>query len=184
MPQDLVQVSTLVIAVLGAVLGVINTWRAMSKDTPRVSVRAMWHGTRMEGSSTLYVITRRSDALQKFPDGYLSVQAINTGYVPVFISEAGVCPWCLHWFQWLREFKEPAGRGAIVQDKSGKITLPYKLEPGASVDIALSKAAMNSPPIGRAGLVYVMTSDERLFTGGHRLVRAVAKRQRAAATKA
>lgn len=176
MPQDWVQLCTFAIAVIGAALGVINTWRAMSKDTPRLRVRAVWHVVIQKGTSTQYIATRRRDALEKFSDGYLSVEAINAGYAPVFIREAGVCPWRLYLFQRLREFKEPAGRGAVQQDRSGKLVLPYKLEPGARVDIALSGAAMDSPEVGAAGLVYIFTSDERLFTGGRKLTRAIAKR--------
>ena len=56
---------------LGAVLGVINTWRAISRDRVRLKVRP---------------------ALTIFPHGEpcFSIEVINIGYIAVTVSEVGI----------------------------------------------------------------------------------------------
>jgi hypothetical protein len=61
---------TLGIALLGAVLGIINTWRSFDRDRIRVKVTPTW---------------------SIFQDGQwcLSIEIINLGYVPITISQVG-----------------------------------------------------------------------------------------------
>jgi hypothetical protein len=171
------------IALLGAALGILTTWRGLTRDTPRVRVRAYWCGVRHDASSnrTIEIKSHRPESLEEFPGWQLGIEAINIGYVPVHIGEVGLCPWRLYWFQRFREFKQPAKRGVVLAD-SDKVGLPYKLEPGARMQITFPKIAMESNAIRRSGLVYLMTCDERLFTGGRKLVRAAAKIARSVAT--
>lgn len=96
------------------------------------------------------------------------------------ICEVGVCPNRPYWFQRFREFKEPIGRGAVYEDASKAVKFPYKLEPGARVSVMFAKSASNSPAVVRAGLVYAMTGDDRLFTGKSAIVRELAKARQVA----
>jgi len=169
-------------ACIGTVLGVLNAWRAMTRDTPRIRVRTHWRKfIRNTDTQEVYILDARpAKSIHEYPGGQLAIEAINIGYVTVFITQAGVCPAKAHWFTRLSEFKEPRQRGQINSDAAGLVTLPHKLEPGESVKIVASRTEMNGKAMRRAGNAYVMTADERCFVGGGKLVRAIAKNAQAA----
>ena len=172
-----VQWTSFVLGTVGAVLGVMSTWGALTRNTPRILVRALWCGERREPGRTLEITSRHVESLKEFPEGELAIEAINSGYVSVYVREVGVCPRRYYWFQRLREFKAPVGRGVVLQDAAHKITLPYKLEPGSRIQIKSAKASIDTQAVCRAGLVYLLTEDERLFTGSSALLRAIVKAQ-------
>lgn len=61
---------TLAIALLGAVLGIINLWRAFDRDRVRVRVLPRSYVT-------------------SHGDGGLCIEVINVGYIPITISQVG-----------------------------------------------------------------------------------------------
>lgn len=67
--MDALQTSTLILAVVGAVLGVLNTWRTFSMDRVRVRVRSQY--------------------AMRLPEGYemLSIEVVNLSNFPVTISQ-------------------------------------------------------------------------------------------------
>jgi len=63
--------ATLAVALLGAALGVLNTWRSFSKDRPRLRVNVKgW--------------------LNSYGESGFCVEVANTGFAPVSVAQVGV----------------------------------------------------------------------------------------------
>jgi hypothetical protein len=76
---------TLVIAIIGAVLGIINTWRSLDKD--RVKLKVIPKSSQFVGLGQSMV---QSSSLRVFVDSQLGIEIINLSSFPVTISEVGL----------------------------------------------------------------------------------------------
>ena len=132
---------TLIIAIIGAVLGIINTWRSYSKDRVNVMVEA------------------RGAILS---DGYgqaqhrLCVEVVNLSFMPVTISQIS---FTLHGnkkysFIFFPEFMD------------GKGNLPRTLEARNSFSAFVPYSSYNKETIESLNAPYVKTACGKRFKGG------------------
>lgn len=83
---------TLAIAVLGAVLGVLNTMRDIYRDKVRLRVIPVWMTRQAsidEVDARVLFTTRSDSGLDHNPTGQIGIQVINTGFVEVTIKSVG-----------------------------------------------------------------------------------------------
>jgi hypothetical protein len=139
--MSIVQWITLVIAVFGAVLGVINTWRAMDRD--RVKIRVTPKIAFVVDVSNSITVDRNSAHVQRLraaglPEK-LAVEMVNLSNFPVTMSDAG--------FGRADQTRQTIFRPELT---SGK-TWPVRLEPREAVTafteigIELDPAMMTQP---------------------------------------
>lgn len=168
--MDTTQAVTLAIAVLGAVLGVINTWHELSRHRRRVRVRMIW----VFDGSGVRITSSRLDAPDKFPNGSVAIEVINTGLVPVHVGQVGFCR-----AGWLRRnlyrSGTPRERANIVSDAAEKVRLPCELAPGTRVTISAAQRAHDLPSVLGMTHIYAMTEDERVFYARAALLRKLAQ---------
>ena len=164
------------LATVGAVLGVMSTWAGLTRDRPRLKVRPVWVLIGQGGRAS----ARTPDAVERYPEGHLGIEVINTGYVTVYVSEVGVCPGRFLWHYRFREFSHPAGRAAITSDLLDQFRMPHELVPGASMLVTGQRPASYLHVVANARSAYAMTSDERRFVGRTRLLSVLANEARKA----
>jgi len=137
------QLGTLAIALLGAVLGVLNTWRAFSNDRVRLRVRGA------------YIM--RTDGVEG-----MSVEVVNLSVFPVTITAMGATMRDgrgKHW-QFLGLFF-PGGEA-----------LPHRLEPRTALTALLIPSAPELDVMQASEALYVSTACGLFVTGGQRELRA------------
>lgn len=88
--MDWMTAVTLAIAVLGAVLGVINTVWALWRDRVRLRVAVVWAAERTPGvPEDGRIVCDYAHGLRDRPVGRLGIRVINVGVVPVTVSAVG-----------------------------------------------------------------------------------------------
>lgn len=121
------------IALLGAVLGVINTWRALWRDRVRLRVVLVLH---TGGEADAYGTKRRShtefvNGLDVTPDGMVGVRVTNLGFLEVTIGDLGFTPSGFI----ARRLRSRLQRASIKGDAAGEKSLPKLLKPRESMTI-------------------------------------------------
>lgn len=126
---------TLSIALMGALLGLLNTWRSFAKDRPRLRVSVKgW--------------------LSSCGDSGFCVEVANTGFVPVSVSQVGIL---------LRRPRgrvflfAPYGLG--VQD------FPHALGAGESMTVYAPPGTDENPALAHASRAFVRTAAGLTFCG-------------------
>ena len=102
---------TLAIASVGAVLGIINTWKALDKDRPKLRV--------VPKQAFLVGPAAQLDSRNR-----LCIEVTNLSTFPLTVTEVGVL------------FHGTDGRGALIHHTlNNGGTLPQRLEPRTSVTV-------------------------------------------------
>lgn len=142
------QLATLAIAAVGAVLGVINTWNAISDRRPRARVRFL----------NLYDVPN----VEHF--GY-SIEVTNLSTFPLTISEVGLSlsPW------WKRDIER------LLLRPDGRVgpSTPIKLEPREQADFRFIGRFRGKPP-KPIQAVYAKTACGVIFRSNSALVKSIA----------
>jgi hypothetical protein len=135
MPYETKDVVALVMAAVGAVLGILNSWRMFDRDRVRIKV-----------VPRKYVTSNG--------DRGLCVDVINLGYVAVTVTQLVIDlrKQRGHMFWFTPGFYESA-------------KLPYRLEPRASITVYVSPAAAQNPEIREGRRVIAKTACGRIFYG-------------------
>jgi len=139
------------IACVGAVLGVLNTWRSFDRDSIRLLV-----------SPAAYFLNTG--------DSGLCVEVINRSYLPVTVSEVGLATRRAH----KGRFRMPHWRF------TGCEGLPHRLEPRTAITVYFPPGAENAPSLIEARQGYAKTSCGRYFTGTSPALKAHIKKLRRA----
>lgn len=123
-----IQWVTFGIAVVGATLGIFNAWWAVRKDMVRLRVR-----NRVLVVSTGHVT--------------LCVEVINTGYIPVTITEIGYT-----------ESLFAKKKLVITDDFLRQLSLPHRMEPRTVVTMTVTPAGLDMPEMRRMAYSYAKTA--------------------------
>jgi hypothetical protein len=132
------QITTLVIAIIGAVLGVLNTWKAFDRDRVRIKVIPQT-GVFPELDSGKRILT---------------VQVANLSSFPITISDIG--------FQ-LRGTQ--SDRYRVLPSLDGGGSLPHRLEARSSVAAEFHTDSYNDLYMRRVRRAYAITACGHTFTG-------------------
>jgi hypothetical protein len=131
---------TLAIACVGAVLGIVNTWKALDKDRPKLRVVP----------KQAFLV---GPAAQLDPRTRLCIEVTNLSTFPLTVTEVGVL------------FNGTASRGALINHTlSNGSTLPQRLEPRTSVTVYAHPNALAGNP-HRVRCAYASTDCGLRFTG-------------------
>lgn len=167
---------TIALAVLGATLGVINTWWSLYKDRVRLRVRAVWGQRVKDGTGTVGMI--RSTSVQTLDDnssGFMGIEITNLGMVTVTIDGAGVV--CNGFFS--RRFAHRIQRRAIMGSAFNGVTFPRQLKSRESVLVwALEPSEAVDRFAAGATRVYASTACGLNIFGTSRLFRRLASGRR------
>lgn len=132
---------TLAVAALGAVLGLLNTWRAFAKDRPRLRVNVKaW--------------------LNSYGDSGFCIEIANTGFAPVSVAQVGVL---LSRPRGQIFLFAPYGIG--VQ------SFPHALGAGESMTVYAPPATDEHPALVYASRAFARTATGLLFRSPRREVR-------------
>jgi hypothetical protein len=145
------QAVTLAIAVTGAVLGIINTWRSLNNDRVRVRLSAS-HGFGMGGSHCI-VLT-----------------VVNLSTFPVTITQMG-----------FDRNDGPNHMQIPVPMFTRREALPIRLEPRTSCTAFVPLVAMEKAQLAAIDRAYVNTACGRKVTSGRAVCHQVANAARAGA---
>ena len=138
--MDLIQALTLVIASIGCVLGVLNTWKTYDKERVKLIVRPA-HIIPVGAAAAMY------------PNARFSIEVINRSSFPVTVTEVGF----LH--------RGLSSRAAVVMPIviDGKGGFPRKIEAREAVSFYTEKPGpRDGKPLTCA---YARTADGRTFKG-------------------
>ena len=129
---------TFAIALLGAILGVMNTWRSFDRDKIRVSVSPRWafHSHPIEGSQTR-----------------LCIEVVNLSYLPITITQVA--------FEH-RNRKEIFAFLPVFMDGQ---TMPRRLEPRASFTVFMMPGVENHEGMAEVKHAFVKTACGLVFNG-------------------
>lgn len=136
--MNLVEAITLGIALLGAVLGIINTWYALSKDRVRLKVTPAW-------------------AFADFGESKqsISIEVLNLGMIPVTVAEVG--------FR-----LAGAGNERLVQPDARLTqggTLPYRLDPRTALTVVFWPTFLAEDKFSEVATAYARTQCGRVING-------------------
>lgn len=129
MANNWLQLVTLAIAIVGAVLGVLNTWRAFSQDRVRLVIKPVYATLVPSGEECLSISIRN-----------LSTFAITVTHIGFTMQGTD------RHLQLLPLFLQPAGQ------------LPVRLEPRTAFTAFAAPGATEVAGMGRADKVYVSTA--------------------------
>jgi len=132
---DIPEGITFGIALTGAVLGVINTWRAFDRDRIRLSV-----SPRIFFSST--------------GENGLCFEITNLGFLPVTLSQIGIDLW-----------EPAGQFYAFIPRFLDSTRLPHRMEARTAVTAYLPAGSDNDPKLKSARRVFVKTACGRVFYG-------------------
>ena len=133
---SLVEGITFAIAVLGAVLGIINTVHSINKDRVRLKVTPSW-------------IIIPGDTGQR----RMGIEITNTGFLPVTISEAGFA---------IKGKKRMVFVDPLVMDGG---SWSRRLEPRSSFTLLQKSAVFYEPEFATAKHAYAKTQCGKKFKG-------------------
>lgn len=129
------QAITLAIAVVGAVLGLINTWRAVNNDRVRL------------------LVTPVNIVVPMVGEQHLAISVVNRSTFAVTVTHVGF------------DLVDTANHMQIMPSDQFGETVPCKLEPRTSATFHLSAGAHMSRNFGLVKHAYVGTACGRKFTG-------------------
>jgi len=132
--MGVVQGVTLGVALLGAALGVINTFWALWRDRVRLRLVPVWERglVVLDDGQSMSVQTEFEAGLESNPDGRIGLRVINRGLVDVTIrsvgfTDAGVL---------VRTFRRArVRRRPILGDADGRVQLPCRLGARESITV-------------------------------------------------
>lgn len=127
---------TLGVALLGAVLGIVNLWRAIDRDRIRLRV-----------SPCFYMHPEE-------PIEGICIEVVNLGYLPVTVSQVGFLVSGAR-----KQFIFPE---ALFLDKTN---LPQRLEARASLTAFIPAGTQNDPVFADVTRAFAKTACGRKFTG-------------------
>jgi hypothetical protein len=165
---------TLGIALLGAALGIINTWQALSRDRIRLKVIPKVYAPIRGGFLTMSSFDEQARAdpnwrtIQDHAQT-LCIEVVNRSLLPVTVSEVGFLA------------DKVSGRMVLLRplDVSGS-KLPHRLEPLSATTIYGSDSSFVAKNISRIKKAYCKTDCGRTFYGTSMALRDLIKRRRAA----
>ncbi len=125
---NVIESITLSIAVLGALLGIINTWISVNRDKPKIKVIPQW----------AFIM----------PAGYqgISIEAMNIGIVPVTVCEVG-----LFLISKNQKLIDPRMNSLDGRD------LPVRPESRSSISLLLSSEVLKDANFERVSHAYART---------------------------
>jgi hypothetical protein len=129
------QATTLAIACVGAVLGVINTWRTINNDRVRLLI------------TPVYVF------VPGVSDWHLAINVVNQSVFPVTITHVGF------------DLRGTKNHMQIFPDARMGSSVPCKLEARTSASFHLSAGAHKSENFHLVSNAYVSTGCGRKYTG-------------------
>lgn len=141
---------TFAIAIVGAVLGILNTWRAFDRDRIRVRVRPKNFLTDTGAQGMCFEI-------------------VNSGYLPVTITQVGIT---------LR--LRPKQELVFIPRTINGGSLPQRLEPRTHVTLILPPGTEKDPMLGKGLRAYACTACGRTFYGNSPALQGRIKEVRAA----
>ena len=147
-------IAGLVFGVVGAVLGVINTWRAFDRDRVKLKVRPIWF-FRNDGVQTIHT---------------LGVEVTNLSTFPVTVSSVGFKLPDEKLFTFLTSL--PAGG-----------YLPQRMEARTSLTAVAPLGTEKNPAIKDVLSAYAQTACGCMFTGDSPALRGVVSEARSARSK-
>ncbi|GAB2493100.1 hypothetical protein GCM10027084_02190 [Pseudoxanthomonas sangjuensis] len=166
------------VALLGAVLGVINTVWALYRDRVRLRVRAVWLSRVFQISGTTQLAGQTSEfagVLERSPDGHFGVRVTNLGFVEVTIDSMGLTS--TGFFK--RRFGRRLQRSPIISDAMNAVSLPYRLKPRETITVWTARdEATVGKALAKAKRVYASTSCGVDVFGASGLLRALVLRER------
>lgn len=150
--MDAMGAVTFGLALLGGVLGVVNTWKSVDKDRVKLIVRpahAIPYGA----------------AEERHPQVQFSIEVINASTFPVTVAEIGFL------------LKGTKARGVVIQPVTldGKGSTPRRLEAREAISFYMEKPGRGKERL--AGKAYARTACGRTFTGTSRALRQVRAEQ-------
>jgi hypothetical protein len=157
-----VQWLTLGIAVLGAALGVINTWHQLTRN--RVRLKVTPRVAFMMGKDFVLTTNRHDSLLHKMVadrrPARMCIEVVNLGCVPVTISDVGFV------------LKKGGTRQIIAAPEvtKGK-TWPTRLEPREAVTAYAAIGADIEPEVAMRGLAYATTDCDHTRYGSSAAMR-------------
>jgi len=123
---------TLGIALLGAALGVINTWWGLYRDRVRLKVSVVWQTSAaiLEGSNRMLGrVSAFPEAMTRVPDGRIGIRVVNLGFVPIQLEAVGFTT--SGWFA--RRRRRALKVRSLVACAFESVELPVRLEPRQAV---------------------------------------------------
>ena len=141
---------TFALALLGAVLGVVNVWRAISRDRIKVRVSPQWYGSLATD------------------DTGVCLEVVNLGYFPITISKVG--------FTTSTADKEISYPGTFFLNGE---SFPHRLEPRAAITAFIPAGAEHDEVFAFVRSAFVKTACGKVFTGSSKVLRHHVKAARA-----
>jgi len=125
--------ATFGIALLGAVLGVINTVRSMWRDRVKIRAVPVYQGRLLQvrDGRVGRVVTEFAHNLDNFPDGVVGIRVTNLGFLEVTIANVGFTASNLV----TRHRRSLFRRIPILDDAGGAVTFPRVLKPRESINV-------------------------------------------------
>jgi hypothetical protein len=148
-PQEQI---TFGIACVGAVLGVINTWRTFDRDRIRLRVGP-------------------GNWLNEFGESGLMIEVTNLSYFPVTVAEAGFG---------MRRWKDGRFLLPVLQYSKGCEGLPHRMEPRTAMTILFRPGADNDSRFAGVHSAFVRTACGQIFRGSSPALRGHLKKLRRA----
>ena len=120
---DIIQAITIAVALLGAVLGILNTWHNLKKDKVKLRVYP----------SNAYKFSQTYSGEVNDEEG-VSIDVTNLSFIPITITEIGFA----NFYLFTGKLKGKKSIPLNIESLVG-ITLPHRIEPRDSVSFFLNK---------------------------------------------
>ncbi|MGD0540449.1 MAG: hypothetical protein ABSB33_02915 [Tepidisphaeraceae bacterium] len=164
---------TLGIALLGAVLGIINTWKALDKD--RVKIRVVPKIAFFACANNLILRNRDLERARvrrpKDAPEMLSIQVVNLSSFEVTVSDVG--------FGKVGQLRQFIFQPTLTNGKS----LPYRLSPREAITALADPGAKLDPALLTKAVAYVKTDCGKVRYGTSPIFKEYAKNLRSIARK-
>ncbi len=160
------QAITLCIAVLGAALGILNTWKAYDRDRLKLKVRPKFYIHTRAGVLTGADIPLEASSFNTLNPGIeeklqdLCIEVTNLSAFPVTINEVGLTLKGTKDRAWLSEY-------FISEDRK----LPLRLDPRSSVTVFGTRHGSSEGIPGHAVAAYATTDCGETVEGSSRALR-------------
>jgi len=149
--MSITEAITLAIAVLGAVLGVINTWRAIDRDRIKIRVCPIWSFINLAGNMQ----TR------------FGVEITNLSSVPITVSQVGFL---------LSGDKEK--QFVFMPECVDGGTFPRRMEPRTAMSALMTIGSEDNPTFGHVSCAFVTTACGKRITGTSPALRGLIQKHR------
>ena len=150
MKIELIQAITISVALVGAILGILNTWNSIKKERVRLKVYP----------SNAYKFYQTIGGEVKYEEG-ISIDIINLSYFPVTIAELGFANFYI-FSNKLRGAKSLP----LNFENPGGASLPYRLETRDSIYFYLNESYFERKDLFQKNkYVYARTACGKFFKG-------------------